>query len=232
MPLRRSSAALAFVLVLASQLLAQSQPVYDESADAGREIKAAIVRASKTGKKNVVLVFGANWCTDCRALDAHMHSPELAAMIEKNFLVVKALRPGSRAVRRCPPHDLRKHQSLLRKVETEKVEKAPPGSPPIALQRGLLGGAPLEEFDVAVDEGNGGGGDAGDARSLSEGERADARQLLHDFARKPGNLVVIEPVGDATRFGALHPLDLLLLLLEIAFVLEIRLDAPGFFGGK
>ena len=82
-------AAMAFVPVVAGLLLAQSRPVYDESADAGLEIKAAIARASKTGKKNVVLVFGANWCTDCRALDAHMHSPELAALIEKNFVVVK-----------------------------------------------------------------------------------------------------------------------------------------------
>jgi thioredoxin 1 len=88
-PLRKPSAALAFAMLVAGWLLAQSQPVYDESADAGCEIKAAIARASEKGKRNIVLVFGANWCKDCRALDARMHSPELAAIIAKNFVVVK-----------------------------------------------------------------------------------------------------------------------------------------------
>lgn len=36
------------------------QPIYDEQADARRDIAAAISRASKTGR-NVVLIFGANW---------------------------------------------------------------------------------------------------------------------------------------------------------------------------
>ncbi len=89
MRIRKRSAALAFVLLVAGLMGAQSEPVYDESADARREIKAAIARASEKGKRNVVLIFGANWCKDCRALDAHMHTPELAAMIEKNFVVVK-----------------------------------------------------------------------------------------------------------------------------------------------
>jgi thioredoxin 1 len=88
-PLRKLSAALGFALLVAGWLLAQSQPVYDESADAGREIKAAIARASEKGNVDIVLVFGANWCKDCRALDARLHSPELAALIAKNFVVVK-----------------------------------------------------------------------------------------------------------------------------------------------
>ena len=89
--IRKHSAALLSVLLVAGMVLAQGEPVYDESADAGREIKAAIARASGTGKpaRNIVLIFGANWCKDCRALDAHMHRPELAAIIEKNFVVVK-----------------------------------------------------------------------------------------------------------------------------------------------
>lgn len=91
MLVRRCIGALPFMLLVAGLSLAQSEPVYDESADAGHHIKAALARASEKGKRarNVVLVFGANWCKDCRALDAHMHNPELAAMIEKNFVVVK-----------------------------------------------------------------------------------------------------------------------------------------------
>ena len=66
---------------------AASQPVYDEHADARQDIAAAIARASKTGR-NVVLIFGANWCPDCHSLDAQMHKPELAGLISRDFVVV------------------------------------------------------------------------------------------------------------------------------------------------
>lgn len=84
-------AVLTFALLAGGLLLAQSEPVYDEQADAGREVKAAIAQASGKGTpaRNVVLVFGANWCKDCRALDRHMRDPDLAAILEKNFIVVK-----------------------------------------------------------------------------------------------------------------------------------------------
>jgi thioredoxin 1 len=63
-------------------------PPYDEKADASKQVAAALAEASKTGK-SIVLIFGANWCPDCRALDAQMHKPELPAIVEKNFVVVK-----------------------------------------------------------------------------------------------------------------------------------------------
>ena len=70
---------------------AASEPLYDEQADARKLIAAAIKAASKPGKsaKNVVLDFGANWCFDCHVLDDQMRKPELAAVIEKGFVVVK-----------------------------------------------------------------------------------------------------------------------------------------------
>ena len=91
MLMRWCTAALLSVLFVGGLSLAQSEPVYDESADAGQQVDAAVARASEKGQpgRNVVLVFGANWCKDCRALDAHMHNPELAAIIEKNFVAVK-----------------------------------------------------------------------------------------------------------------------------------------------
>jgi protein disulfide-isomerase len=65
-----------------------SEPVYDERADAGKAISAAVAEASRAGMR-IVLVFGANWCKDCRALDAQMHKGELASLLEKSFVVVK-----------------------------------------------------------------------------------------------------------------------------------------------
>jgi thioredoxin len=67
---------------------AASRPIYNEHADARRQIDAAILEASKTGK-NVVLIFGANWCPDCHALDEQMHRPTLARLIAQDFVVVK-----------------------------------------------------------------------------------------------------------------------------------------------
>jgi thioredoxin 1 len=78
------------ILVLAGVARAASEPVYDESADAKEQIAAAIREASRRRPaRNVVLVFGGNWCTDCRVLNAQMHEGDLAALLAKNFVVVK-----------------------------------------------------------------------------------------------------------------------------------------------
>ena len=68
--------------------VAEGADVYDEKADAHHDLAAALATAPAS-HKNIVLVFGANWCADCRALDAQMHNPELASMIEQNFVLVK-----------------------------------------------------------------------------------------------------------------------------------------------
>jgi len=74
--------------LLAGVTIAAEQPPYDEKADVRQQITAAIAEASKA-HKNLILVFGANWCGDCRALDAQMHQEDLAALIATNYEVVK-----------------------------------------------------------------------------------------------------------------------------------------------
>jgi len=86
MKLRIASICAMWILAGAA-LAASGQNIYDEKADAHQQIAAAIAAASRAGK-NVILDFGANWCGDCHALEAQMHKPELAAIIEKNFIVV------------------------------------------------------------------------------------------------------------------------------------------------
>ena len=76
------------LVLLACMTLGAERPPYDEKADAHQQIAAAIADASKA-QKNIILVFGANWCGDCRALDAQMHKEELAALIAANYEVVK-----------------------------------------------------------------------------------------------------------------------------------------------
>ena len=36
-----------------------------------------------------MLIFGANWCPDCRALDAAMQNPEIEALINSRFVLTK-----------------------------------------------------------------------------------------------------------------------------------------------
>jgi len=88
MRLRNQVLILAAAVVLTGLARAASEAIYDEKADAPKQVSAAIAEALRSGK-HIVLVFGANWCPDCHALDAQMHKPELAAIVEKNFLIVK-----------------------------------------------------------------------------------------------------------------------------------------------
>ena len=57
---------------------------HDESADAKAHIAAA-----KTDKKPVLVVFGANWCGDCKMLDMAFNEGASAPIIAKNYRVVK-----------------------------------------------------------------------------------------------------------------------------------------------
>jgi thioredoxin 1 len=65
---------------------AASRP-YDEQADAAGDVQHAI-SAAQSAHKQVLLIFGANWCPDCLALDKAMHGSS-RHLIESHFEVVK-----------------------------------------------------------------------------------------------------------------------------------------------
>jgi protein disulfide-isomerase len=72
----------------AATLAAAAPPMYDESADARAQIAAALGDASRAGVP-VLVVFGANWCSDCKALDTAFKEGASAPLIAKRFKVVK-----------------------------------------------------------------------------------------------------------------------------------------------
>lgn len=87
----RVSVALLLALALDACAGAASTPdnnprPYDEKADARAAIAAAL--ADNPGRKRILLTFGANWCSDSRALEANFRSPGLAPLLEKEFKVV------------------------------------------------------------------------------------------------------------------------------------------------
>ncbi len=80
-----------FALILAcfsaSSFAAHPVP-YDEKADAKANVAQALQEAAKR-KTTVLLIFGANWCADCVALDAALKSEKNAALMAASFQVVK-----------------------------------------------------------------------------------------------------------------------------------------------
>jgi thioredoxin 1 len=65
-----------------------TMPPYNEAADAHAEIRAATTQAA-TAKKDILLIFGANWCVDCRELSANMVKSPLSDLIDRRYVVVK-----------------------------------------------------------------------------------------------------------------------------------------------
>ena len=61
--------------------------IYTAGIDAHTEIKDALGLAAKQ-HKNVLVVFGANWCYDCHVLDLAFHRPDLAGVLSRNYEVV------------------------------------------------------------------------------------------------------------------------------------------------
>ena len=64
---------------------AHNEPTpYDETANAAQDIEAALA-AAKAENKKALLVFGANWCHDSRALAAHFEKPRFQTLIQENY---------------------------------------------------------------------------------------------------------------------------------------------------
>lgn len=66
---------------------AAEQP-YNESADAKLDIKQALAQAT-AAHTPVIVVFGANWCGDCRMLNKAMKTGTSAPLLAHDFQIVK-----------------------------------------------------------------------------------------------------------------------------------------------
>jgi protein disulfide-isomerase len=66
----------------------QAAPLpYDESANAAAELQHALA-AARSNRNDVLLVFGANWCPDCRELDKALNGSS-HGLIAGHFELVK-----------------------------------------------------------------------------------------------------------------------------------------------
>ena len=73
----------------ASTSQAAAEPrVHYPASDAARDVAAALAAARKDGR-HVLLDFGADWCPDCRVLGALFEDPAVAAVLKRDFHVVR-----------------------------------------------------------------------------------------------------------------------------------------------
>ena len=79
---------LCLTAALATGLSVAADRPYDEAADAKAQIQAALHEAA-AAKEPVLLIFGANWCEDCRALDHALKTGRNAELMAHKFKVVK-----------------------------------------------------------------------------------------------------------------------------------------------
>ena len=77
---------LSLALSLAAGIAAAADKPYDEAADAKAQIAAAL-RDAAAAHEPVLLIFGANWCPDCRALDHALKTGRNAELMGKFKLV-------------------------------------------------------------------------------------------------------------------------------------------------
>jgi thiol:disulfide interchange protein len=85
---RRSILASLLAATWAPWAMAAPTLPYDEAADARVELNRALQQA-QAEHKQVLVVFGANWCVDCRDLAAKMSGGELAAHVAEHYVVTK-----------------------------------------------------------------------------------------------------------------------------------------------
>jgi thioredoxin 1 len=81
--------AIAFAISLGAASVAHAATgPYDETADAKANIQAALAQAAQS-KLPVLVVFGANWCGDCKVLDLAFKEGTSSELIAKHYRVVK-----------------------------------------------------------------------------------------------------------------------------------------------
>ena len=78
--------ALCFIFLTLAAVAAENP--YDEKADAKLDIKQALAQAA-TNHQQVIVVFGANWCPDCKTLDTAMKTGASAPLLARDFQIVK-----------------------------------------------------------------------------------------------------------------------------------------------
>jgi thioredoxin-like negative regulator of GroEL len=67
--------------------VADPLPGYEPDADAEADIQAALA-AARSGHREVLVDFGADWCPDCRVLHKLLEDPQVRPVLDRGYRVV------------------------------------------------------------------------------------------------------------------------------------------------
>jgi len=79
---------IALLCLVASTAVFAADGPYNEAADAKQDIALTLKQAADA-KVPVLVVFGANWCGDCKMLETAMKTGASAGLIQRDYRVVK-----------------------------------------------------------------------------------------------------------------------------------------------
>jgi thioredoxin 1 len=111
--------------------------LYPADANAHEELQRALAAAAPN--KRVILVFGANWCSDCFALDYAFHQPRIEPILKANYKVVHINTGGTEGT-------FDKNLDLIKKYKIP-IQKGVPSLAVIDARDNLLYSTP--EFEKA-----------------------------------------------------------------------------------
>jgi thioredoxin-related protein len=79
---RRLYVAIAMALLVALTAAAQTK-----SPASAQEVLSAAIQSAQAQQKNILIHFGASWCTWCKRLDAMLESPEVGKLFQDNYVI-------------------------------------------------------------------------------------------------------------------------------------------------
>lgn len=85
----RVSAVLALLIWTTTANASGYLPAYNKHADPKADFTTALAEARSTDKK-VMIIFGSEWCSDCRSFDKELRGKSLNDIISEQYVVIKA----------------------------------------------------------------------------------------------------------------------------------------------
>jgi thioredoxin-related protein len=76
-----------YVAIALALLLALTTAAQTKAPAQAQEVLREAMQSAQAQQKNILIHFGASWCTWCKRLDAMLESPEVGKLFQDNFVI-------------------------------------------------------------------------------------------------------------------------------------------------